>query len=86
MYSLVDLNLSKALFSLDPYNLQLHCFLGLIMRALFCFSFFYSLEQPCKALQTVQVAPRSPKEPAGSINEPAKVFLAKSRERYDTGV
>ena len=34
----VDLHLLKALFSLDPYNLQLHCFLGL--GALFCFSFF----------------------------------------------
>ena len=30
----VDLQLSKALFSLDPYNLRLHCFLGL--GTLFC--------------------------------------------------
>ena len=52
----LDLHLSKALFSLDPENLQLHCFLGL--GALFCCSFFYSLDQPCTTLQTVQVASR----------------------------
>ena len=54
----VDLQLSKALFSLDPDNLQLVpalFFLGL--GALFCCSFFCSLDQPCKTLQTVQVAP-----------------------------
>ena len=47
----------KALFSLDPDNLQLHCFLRL--GALFCCSFFCPLNQPCKTLQTVQqqVAP-----------------------------
>ena len=50
-----DLHLSKSLFSLDPDNLQLHCFLGL--GALFCCLFFCSLDQPCKTLQTVQVAP-----------------------------
>ena len=51
----VDLHPSKALFSLDPDNLQLHCFLGL--GALFCRSFFCPLDQPCKMLQTVQVTP-----------------------------
>ena len=51
----VDLHLSKALFSLDPDNLHLQCFLGL--GASFCYSFFCSLDQPCKTLQTVQVAP-----------------------------
>ena len=51
----VDLHLSKALFSLDPGNLQLHCFLGL--GALFCCSFFCPLDQPCKMLQMVQVTP-----------------------------
>ena len=29
VHSSVDLLLSKALFSLDPHNLQLHCFLDL---------------------------------------------------------
>ena len=53
--SAVDLHSSKALFSLDPDNLQLHCFLGL--GALFCCSFFCPLYQPCKTLQTVQVDP-----------------------------
>ena len=48
------MHLSKALFSLDPDNLQLHCFLGL--GALFC-SFFCPLDQPCKTLQTVHAAP-----------------------------
>ena len=52
----VDLHLSKALFSLDPDKLQLHCFLGL--GALFCCSFFCPLDQPCKTLQTVQVSPQ----------------------------
>ena len=33
-----ELHLSKALFSLDPDNLQLHCFLGL--ETSFCCSFF----------------------------------------------
>ena len=50
----VDLHLSKALFSLDPDNLKLHCFLGL--GALFCCSFFCPLDQPCNTLQTVLVA------------------------------
>ena len=50
-----DLHLSKALFSLYPDNLQLHCFLGL--GALFCCSFFCPLYQPCKTLQMVQVDP-----------------------------
>ena len=36
----VDLHLTKALFSLDPDNLQLHYFLGL--GELCCCSFFYS--------------------------------------------
>ena len=45
--STVDLRLSKALFSLDPYNQQLHCCLGL--GSLFCCS-----------LKTVQVPPPSP--------------------------
>ena len=36
----VDLHPSKALFSLDPDNLQLHCFLGL--GTLFCCLFFFS--------------------------------------------
>ena len=44
---------SKALFSLDSYNPQLHCFLGL--GTLFCCSFFSPLDQPCKTLQMVQV-------------------------------
>ena len=48
-----DLHLSKAVFSLDPDNLQLHCFLGL--GALFCCSFFCPLDQTCRTLQTVQV-------------------------------
>ena len=39
--ALVDLHLSKALFSLDPDILQLHCFSGL--RTLFCCSFFCPL-------------------------------------------
>ena len=51
----VDLHLSKVLFSLDPDNLQLHCFLGL--GALFCCSFFCPLNEPCKTLQMVW-APR----------------------------
>ena len=51
----VDLHPTKPLFSLDPDNLQLHCFLGL--GALFCCSFFCPLDQPYKTLQTVQVAP-----------------------------
>ena len=50
----MDLHPSKALFSLDPDNLQLHCFLGL--GALFCCSFLCPLDQPCKMLQTMQVA------------------------------
>ena len=49
-----DLHLSKALFSLDPYNLQPHCF---FLEILFCCSFFCPLDQPCKMLQTVQVTP-----------------------------
>ena len=48
-------NLKYTLFSLDPDNLQLHCFLGL--GTLFCCSFFCPLDKPCKTLQTVQVAP-----------------------------
>ena len=51
----VDLHVSKALFSLDPDNLQLHCFIGL--GSLFCCSFFCPLDQPCKALQMAQVTP-----------------------------
>ena len=51
----VELHPSKALFSLDPNNQQLHCFLGL--ETLFCCSFFCPLDQPCKTLQIVQVAP-----------------------------
>ena len=55
-YWTVDLHFSKPLFSLDPDNLQLHCFfLGL--GTLFCCSFFCPFHQPCKTLQTVQVAP-----------------------------
>ena len=52
----VDLHLSKAPFSLDPDNLQLHCFLGL---GTFCRSFFCPLDryQPCNTLQMAQVAP-----------------------------
>ena len=41
----------KALLSLDSDNPQLHCFLGL--GTLFFCSFFCSLDQPCKPLQTV---------------------------------
>ena len=55
LIEIVDLHLSKALFSLDPDNLQLHCFLGL--GALFFCSFFCPLDQPCKTLQTVLVVP-----------------------------
>ena len=51
----VDLHLSKALFSLDPDNIQMYCFLGL--GALFCSSFFCPLNQPCKTLQMVQATP-----------------------------
>ena len=51
----IDLHLSKATFSLDPDNLQLHWVLG--VGALFCCSFFCPLDQPCKRLQTVQVTP-----------------------------
>ena len=47
----VDLYLLKALYSLDPDKLQLHCLLGL--GTLFCCSFFCSLDQPCKTLQKV---------------------------------
>ena len=50
----IDLHLSKALFSLYPDNLQVHCFLG--VGALSCCSFFCSLDQPSKTLQTVEVA------------------------------
>ena len=49
----VDLHPSKALFSLDPDNLQLHFFLGL--GTLFCRLFFCPLDQPCKTLQMAQV-------------------------------
>lgn len=48
----VYLHLLKAIFSLDPDNLRLRCFLGL--GALFYCSLFCPLNQPCK---TVQVAP-----------------------------
>ena len=41
---IVDLFLSKALFSLDPENLQLHNFLG--SGTLFCCSFIFSLGHP----------------------------------------
>ena len=55
---------SKALFSLDPYNLQLHCFLGAGTIVLFV--------QPCKALQMVQAAPntigKAPKSELSSVN------------------
>ena len=51
----VDLHLTKALFSLNPDNLQLHCFLQL--GTLFCCLFFCPLDQPFKTLQTVQVPP-----------------------------
>ena len=44
--------LSKALFSQDPDNLQLHCFQGWAHR-----SFFFPLDQLCKTMQTVQAAP-----------------------------
>ena len=46
----VELYLSKAkaLLSLGPDNLQLHCSLGL--GRLFCCSFFCSLDHPCKTL------------------------------------
>ena len=47
--SAIDQRLSKTLFSLDPDNLQLHCYLGL--GALFCCPFFCPLDQPCKTLQ-----------------------------------
>ena len=51
-----DLHLSKALFSLDAHNLQLHCFLGL--GTSFCCLFFCPLDQPCTTLQMMQVTPR----------------------------
>ena len=60
----VDLHLSKALFSLNSDNLQLHCFFGL--ETLFYCSFFCPLNQTCKTLQTVQVAPTQNKEAVGS--------------------
>ena len=44
----VDPHLSKSLFSLDPYNLQLHCFLG--SGILFCCLFVRLLDQSCKML------------------------------------
>ena len=50
-FDAVDLHLSKALFSLDTDNPQLHCVLGL--GALFCCSFFCPLDRPYKTLQTV---------------------------------
>ena len=55
-YFTIDLHPLKALFhySLDPYNLQLHC--SLELGALFCYSFFCSLDQPCKTLQMVLFA------------------------------
>ena len=53
--SQVDLLLSKAPISLDPNNLQLHCFIAL--GTLFCCSFFCHFDQSSKTLQTVQVAP-----------------------------
>ena len=49
----VDLHLLKALFSLDPDNLQLRSFLNL--GTLYSCSFFCPLDQLCKTLQTVQV-------------------------------
>ena len=49
----VDLHFSKALFSLNPDNLQLNF---LRLGALFCCSFFCSLDQPCKTMQMVRVA------------------------------
>ena len=56
----VDLPDQNFFFLLDPDSQQLHIvlffFLGL--GALFCCSFFCPLDQPCKTLQTVQVAPR----------------------------
>ena len=45
-----DLHLTKALFSLDPDNLQLHYFLGL--GELCCCSFFCSLYQPLKTFDS----------------------------------
>lgn len=51
----VDLHLSKSIFSLDPDNLPLCCFLGL--GALLCCSFFCPLKQLSKTLQTAQVTP-----------------------------
>ena len=56
----VDLHLSKALFSLDSDNLQLHCFFragNIVLLFVLC-----PLDQPCKTLQTVQVAPTQNKE------------------------
>ena len=48
------MHLSKVLFSLDPNNLQLHCFS--VLGTLYCCLFFCPLNQPCKTLQTVQLA------------------------------
>ena len=53
----VDLHLSKPLFSLDPDNQQLHCFLEL--RTLLRCSFFWSLDQHCKTFRQLNGASRS---------------------------
>ena len=53
----VDLQPSKALISLDHYNLLLLIISFLGMGSLFCCSFFCPLDQPSETLQTVQVAP-----------------------------
>ena len=62
----VYLHLAKALFSLDSENLQLHYLLWL--ASLFCCSFFCPLNQPCKTLQMVQIAPKSQPLPTKSTH------------------
>ena len=73
----VDCNCSRPApftetYSLDPYNLQLHCFLEL--GSLFGCSFFCPLDQPCKTLKMVQVTPITV-----SVSSKSKVVLLPPR-------
>ena len=61
----VDLRLSKLYFHWTLVTCSCIVFLGL--GTLFCCSFFCSLDQSCKTLQTVQLAPL---EDRGSTDGP----------------
>ena len=60
----VDLRLSKAQFLL--VRTLISCRYIVFLETLFSCSFFCSLDQSCKTLQTVQVAPTQNKEVVGS--------------------